>query len=120
MNDLPIELIIYILEWFDLKSQIRFIFASTDNQFLIKYWKIKNQIFINEKILKLSYYDCFINIIIHELLQIYPKKLRYLTINCGCKRSIFDSVSNQPSLWQNPISKKLDRSYIIIYKIFKI
>ena len=87
MDKLPIEIKSIILNLLDLKSQINFVFASKINQTLIKYWIIKDLIYVNEKLIKLSYYDCFESIKISELLCHYPNKLRKL---------IFCEMFNQP------------------------
>ena len=92
MNNLPIEIKAIILDFLDYKSQIKFVFASKNNQLLIKYWIIHDMIVINNKSLKISYYDCFENILINELLLIYPKKLKSLKFNGFFKKSIQDCI----------------------------
>ena len=98
MNNLPIEIKTIILDLLELESQINFIFVSKENSNLIKYWKINKQICINNKMLQLSYYDCFENIIIYGLLNVYPKKLQYLTFgeefNEPIKNCILPSVTH--------------------------
>ena len=92
MNNLPIEIMIMILDLLDFKSQTRFIFVSKVNKHLSKYWKITKQIHINKKVLRWHYYDNLENIKINKLLKIYPKKLRSLTFD----NNFDDSIKNIP------------------------
>ena len=81
MEKLPTEIMAMILDLLDYKSQIRLIFASKTNKYLIKYWTITERTDVNKNILKWPYYDNLINIYVYELLKVYPKRLRYLTFS---------------------------------------
>ena len=81
MEKLPTEIMIMILDLLDFKSQIRLIFTTKTNKYLMGYCKITEKIYINEKVLKWPYYDHLINICVYKLLKIYPKKLQYLTFS---------------------------------------
>ena len=92
MNNLPIEIKVIILNLLNFKSQINFVFASKNNQLLIKHWTIKKCCFVKDKMSKLSYYDCFENIEIYKSLCIYPKKVIYVTFDCYCSMPYFMKV----------------------------
>ena len=81
MDNLPIEIMVIILDLLDFKSQVRFIFATKTNEYLIEYLTITEMIFMDEKVLKWPYYNNLINIKINKLLEIYPKKLQYVSFN---------------------------------------
>ena len=93
MNDLPTEITTIILNLLDFKSQISFIFVSEINKRLLKYWIIKEIIYVNKKILEWYHYDYLENIVINKLLDVYPKKLQYLTFGTYFNQT----VDNLPS-----------------------
>ena len=104
MKELPIEIKSIILNLLDYKSQINFVFTSKSYQILIKYWKIKDKIFVNNELTKLSYYDCFENIKIDNIPNIFPKKLRYLTFGYFFNQSIKECIPSEArSVWLKTI-----------------
>ena len=102
MIDLPIEIVLIILNFMDFKTQIKFAFLiSKTHKCLIEFWRIK-QVLINDKILNWCHYDLLTDIEIDKPLKIYPKNLRYLSFNENFDKSKINSSSNNTySFWQN-------------------
>ena len=102
MIDLPIEIVLIILNFMDFKTQIKFVFLiSKTHEYLIEFWKIK-KVLINDEILNWCHYDLLTNIEIDKPLKIYPKNLQYLSFNENFNKSKINSSSNNTcSFWQN-------------------
>ena len=66
----------YDIGFVRIQIQIRFIFTSKTNEYLLNYWIINEKININEKVLEWRYYNHLTNIKINKLLEVYPKKLQ--------------------------------------------
>ena len=104
MDQLFIEIKAIILNFLDLESQIKFIFVSKNYNKLIKYWRITKEIKFDDKLLKLSYYDCFENITTYKNLEIYPKNLKMFNFRGNTEQSIKICIRCEaPCVCQNPI-----------------